>query len=238
MNRIIRIDGTELCLVDKARYIKRSDYGVFVEAERKDAIGVAVKGVVYNLLGHDEIAGADTVLVSDASTADELTAQRADLDEQKNVAAITFVSLAEKGDIDEVTATEHADLFEAWVTDKDYAVGKILTRPNGKILTRPNGKILTRPNGNLYKCVQAHRSQAGWEPENTPALWTKIGDPTEEYPEWSQPLGAHDAYPLGAKVSHNGKKWTSDVANNVWEPGVYGWSEVTAEIEGVRTDGD
>ena len=210
MNRIIKTDGTELCLVDKARYIKRSDYGVFVEAERKDAIGVAVKGVVYNLLGHDEIAGADTVLVSDASTADELTAQRADLDEQKNVAAITFVSLAEKGDIDEVTATEHADLFEAWVTDKDYAVGKIVVRPNG----------------NLYKCVQAHRSQAGWEPENTPALWNKIGDPTEEYPEWSQPLGAHDAYPLGAKVSHNGKKWVSDVANNVWEPGVYGWTEV------------
>ena len=216
MNRIIKTDGTELCLVDKARYIKRSDYGVFVEAERKDAIGVAVKGVVYNLLGHDEIAGADTVLVSDASTADELTAQRADLAEQKNVAAIIFVSLAEKGDIDEVTTTEHANLFEAWVTDKDYAVGKIVVRPNG----------------NLYKCVQAHRSQAGWEPENTPALWTKIGDPSEEYPEWSQPLGAHDAYPLGAKVSHNGKKWVSDVASNVWEPGVYGWTEVT-EQEGV-----
>lgn len=211
MNRIIKTDGTELCLVDKARYIKRSDYGVFVEAERKDAIGVAVKGVVYNLLGHDEIAGADTVLVSDASTADELTLQRADLAEQANVAAITFVSLAEKGDIDEVTATEHADLFEAWVTDKDYAVGKIVSRPNG----------------NLYKCVQAHRSQKGWESENTPALWTKIGDSSEEYPEWSQPIGAHDAYPLGAKVSHNGKKWTSDVDNNVWEPGVYGWTEVT-----------
>ena len=213
MNRIIRIDGTELCLVDEVRYIKRSAYGVFVEAERKDAIGVAVKGVVYNLLGHDEIAGADTVLVSDASTADELTTQRADLAEQKNVAAITFVSLAEKGDIDEVTATEHAELFEAWVTDKDYAVGKIVTRPNG----------------NLYKCVQAHRSQAGWEPENTPALWNKIGDPAEEYPAWSQPLGAHDAYPLGAKVSHNGKKWVSDVASNVWEPGVYGWSEYTED---------
>lgn len=215
MNRIIKTDGTELCLVDKARYIKRSSYGAFVEAERKDAIGVAVKGVVYNLLGHDEIAGADTVLVSDASTADELTVQRADLDEQKNVAAITFVSLAEKGDIDEVTATEHADLFELWVTDKDYTVGKIVTRPNG----------------NLYKCVQAHRSQADWTPENTPALWTKIGDPSEEYPEWSQPLGAHDAYPLGAKVSHNGKKWTSDIANNVWEPGVYGWTEVTEQEE-------
>lgn len=227
MDRIIRIDGTELGLVDEARYIKFGSCGQFVQTTRADAIGVAFKGNVYNLLGHNEIAEAETVIVSRASTADELTVQRADLDEQKNVAAITFVSLAEKGDIDEVTATEHADLFESWVTDKDYGVGKIVTRPNG----------------NLHKCVQAHRSQADWDPENTPALWKKIGDPTEEYPEWSQPLGAHDAYPLGAKVSHNGKKWTSDVANNVWEPGVYGWSEVieaeaAAETEEVRSNGD
>lgn len=210
MDRIIRIDGTELGLTDEARYIKYGSCGQFVQATRAEAIGVAFKNSVYNLLGHNDIAEAETVIVSRASTADELTAQRADLAEQKNVAAITFVSLAEKGDIDEVTTTEHANLFEAWVTDKDYAVGKIVTRPNG----------------NLYKCVQAHRSQADWTPEATPALWTKIGDPTEEYPEWSQPLGAHDAYPLGAKVSHNGKKWTSDIANNVWEPGVYGWTEV------------
>lgn len=203
MDRIIRIDGTELGLTDEARYIKYGKYGQYVQADRAEAIGVVFKNNVYNLLGHNDIAEADTVIVSRASTADELTTQR-------DVSSITFVSLAEKGDIDEVTATEHADLFELWVTDKDYTVGKIVTRPNG----------------NLYKCVQAHRSQAGWEPENTPALWNKIGDPSEEYPAWSQPLGAHDAYPLGAKVSHNGKKWTSDVANNVWEPGVYGWTEV------------
>lgn len=45
------------------------------------------------------------------------------------------------------------------------------------------------------------------------------GDP------WRQPQGAHDAYPLGAHVSHNGKQWESTVAANVWEPGVSGWSE-------------
>lgn len=217
MNRIIKTNGTELGLTDEARYIKYGSCGQFVQTTRAEAIGVAFKNSVYNLLGHNDIAEAETVIVSRASTADELTAQR-------DVAAITFVSLAERGDIDEVTATEHAELFEAWVIDKDYAVGKILTRPNGNLYAV--GKIATRPNGNLYKCVQAHRSQAGWEPENTPALWTKIGDPSEEYPAWSQPLGAHDAYEQGAKVSHNGEKWTSDVDNNVWEPGVYGWSEV------------
>ena len=47
-----------------------------------------------------------------------------------------------------------------------------------------------------------------------------------EFPEWRQPTGAHDAYSKGDKVSHNGKHWVSDVDGNVWEPGVYGWSEV------------
>lgn len=49
---------------------------------------------------------------------------------------------------------------------------------------------------------------------------------TEEYPAWVQPTGAHDAYPQGAKVSYNGKKWVSTVSGNVWAPGVYGWEEV------------
>jgi hypothetical protein len=45
----------------------------------------------------------------------------------------------------------------------------------------------------------------------------------EEYPEWVQPTGAHDAYNIGDIVSHNGQLWISTVASNVWEPGVYGW---------------
>lgn len=204
MNRIIRIDGTELGLTDEARYIKFGNCGQFVQTTRAEAIGVAFKDNVYNLLGHNDIAEAETVIVSRASAADELTAQR-------DVSSITFILLAERGDIDDVTATEHANLFELWVANKDYTIGKIITRPNG----------------NLYKCVQSHRSQADWEPENTPALWTKIGDPREEYPQWAQPIGAHDAYDRGAKVSHNGKKWISDIDNNVWEPGIYGWTEVT-----------
>ena len=46
---------------------------------------------------------------------------------------------------------------------------------------------------------------------------------TYKYPAWVQPLGAHDAYPIDSRVSHKGKRWTSTVDNNVWEPGVYGW---------------
>ena len=57
------------------------------------------------------------------------------------------------------------------------------------------------------------------------SLWVSISDPAEEWPEWSQPLGEHDAYSKGAKVSHNGKHWISDLDANVWEPGQYGWTE-------------
>lgn len=77
--------------------------------------------------------------------------------------------------------------------------------------------------GLLYRCVQAHTSQDDWTPPAVPALWVRTS--TEEWPEWIQPTGAHDAYNTGDKVSHNGKHWISAVDANVWEPGVYGWDE-------------
>ena len=43
---------------------------------------------------------------------------------------------------------------------------------------------------------------------------------------WVQPTGAHDAYQTGDRVTHNNKTWVSTHANNVWEPGVFGWGEV------------
>lgn len=80
--------------------------------------------------------------------------------------------------------------------------------------------------GLLYRCLTAHTSQASWSPDAAPSLWVRIDDPSVEWPEWRQPAGSTDAYPAGAKVSHNGKRWTSDVDANVWEPPAQ-WTEVT-----------
>ena len=80
--------------------------------------------------------------------------------------------------------------------------------------------------GKLYKCVQAHTSQEDWTPTDAVSLWTEVADPSQEFPEWIQPTGAHNAYAKGDKVSHNDKHWISDLDNNVWEPGVSGWTEV------------
>lgn len=49
------------------------------------------------------------------------------------------------------------------------------------------------------------------------------GDP------WVQPTGAHNAYRLGAEVTHEDKTWISTTPSNVWEPGVTGWREKPAE---------
>jgi hypothetical protein len=85
---------------------------------------------------------------------------------------------------------------------------------------------IRKQSGKLYKCVQAHTSQADWQPETASSLWANIADPAEEFPEWSQPVGSHDAYSINDKVKHNGAKWVSTVDANVWEPGAHGWEVV------------
>lgn len=76
----------------------------------------------------------------------------------------------------------------------------------------------------LYKVLQNHTSQADWTPDIAVSLFVKVS--VEEFPEWVQPTGSHDAYQKGDKVSHLERKWVSDVDANIWEPSVYGWSEI------------
>ena len=69
----------------------------------------------------------------------------------------------------------------------------------------------------LYRCIQPHTTQDDWTPDITPALFVKIS--LDEYPQWRQPTGAHDAYNKGDKVSDEGKHWISEIDGNVWKPG-------------------
>lgn len=124
--------------------------------------------------------------------------------------AIALRKLIEKlsADLPDSEAYTAPELFPMW-TLKDYAQGDRV-----------------QYQGLLYKCLQAHTAQADWTPDTAVSLWVRVDDPSVEFPDWRQPTGAHDAYAKGDKVSHNGKHWQSDVDGNVWEPGVYGWSEV------------
>lgn len=106
---------------------------------------------------------------------------------------------------DDATALDAISLYPHWVEGLTVAVGDRY-----------------QYHYDLYRCVQAHTTQGDWNPEVAPALWVRVS--LEEFPEWVQPIGAHDAYNTGDKVTHNGVKYISDVDANVWEPGVHGWS--------------
>lgn len=105
------------------------------------------------------------------------------------------------------------EVYDFWAAGVEYTAGNIRRFGDG-----------------LFRCLTGHVAQMNWSPVEAPALWARIADPAVEWPEWIMPTNAENAYKMGAKVSHNGKKWTSNVDANVWEPGGVGvvtWDEVT-----------
>lgn len=111
---------------------------------------------------------------------------------------------------DDQTALAGKDLYPLWNETEVYKAGDRV-----------------RYDEILYKCLQNHTAQASWTPTDAPSLWAKVLIPTPaEIPEWEQPESTNP-YMKGDKVKHNGKTWESTIDNNVWEPGVYGWGEVT-----------
>ena len=197
----IRKDDAVLALTEKPNYIYRHEDGFYALCDEAQAQGIAVNGKPYSLHGRTPMEGCETVLLVETDAGDILR-------KNEQTSSIAFVTLAEAGSIDAVTAGEHKELFTDWKADSAYTVGQYRKYAE-----------------KLYRCIQAHTSQAGWEPDAAVSLWAVAADPAEQWPDWSQPVGAHDAYALGAQVSHNGVHWTSSVAANTWEPGVYGWTE-------------
>lgn len=113
--------------------------------------------------------------------------------------------------LSDTDALQAVELFKRWNGDgQEYVVDERVS-----------------DDGILYKVLQDHTSQSSWKPKDSPSLFVRVDDPSIEWPEWIQPVGSTDAYAKGAKVSHNGKHWISDVDGNVWEPGVAMWHEAT-----------
>lgn len=79
-----------------------------------------------------------------------------------------------------------------------------------------------RYNNKTYKVLQDHTSQPDWTPDTAHSLFAEVLNETVK--DWIQP-DSTNPYMKGDKVKHVGLTWVSDVDNNVWEPGVYGWSE-------------
>ena len=79
--------------------------------------------------------------------------------------------------------------------------------------------------GELFTVIQAHTTQSDWTPTATPALWKQH---RADLAAWVAPTGAHDAYPLGARVTFKGRIYESKIAANVYSPTAYpaGWTNL------------
>lgn len=136
----IRKDGGVIALTEAPDYIRRHPDGFWLLCGEDEAEGVAVGGTPM-LLSQIILVKRDTGTF---------------LQENQAASAIAFVTLAENGSIDGVTAGEHAELFSPWKYPVAYTAGQIRER-----------------SGKLYKCLKAHTSQAGWKPEDSPSLWVE-----------------------------------------------------------------
>ena len=102
-------------------------------------------------------------------------------------------------------ALNYPILFENWQPNKPMVAG-----------TR------CRYENILYKVLQNHTSQIGWEPLIAPSLFARVlTSETDEVLPWIQP-DSTNGYEKGDKVIHRNKKWVSLTNDNVWEPGTTG----------------
>ncbi len=113
----------------------------------------------------------------------------------------------------ETAALEYVELYPLWHDQ----------------LTCQRGTIV-RDDGYLHRAlhdITVPEENRKPSEDTTNQKWQRIGNPADEYPEWTDPMGIPaNFYQQGDKVTYNGKHWVSDVNNNSWQPGAYGWSEV------------
>lgn len=78
---------------------------------------------------------------------------------ESEVVSMLLSQKVQEIEVDDATALRMKGFYPEWETGTAYAVGNKLTR-----------------NGKLYKVLQAHTSQAGWKPENVPAMFAEINE--------------------------------------------------------------
>ena len=126
-------------------------------------------------------------------------------------------------------------IFEQTILRGGFDLAEMLERID---LYNVEAKITDEERESLYVLARQHaRPQYNYDAE-IEAIWSAIRElqqaqegggggtePTDEWPEFVQPTGAHDAYGVGDKITWNGKHYICVLANCVWSPDVYpdGW---------------
>ena len=102
---------------------------------------------------------------------------------------------------DDNTALRMTEFYPEWAADTEYTIGYKVQR-----------------NGKLWRCIQAHASQAGWEPENAASLWTEICESHAGTLEDPIPYSGNMALESGKYYMQDGKVYrcTRDTGNPVY----------------------
>ena len=103
--------------------------------------------------------------------------------------------------VDDNTVLRMLAFYPEWASDTDYTAGYKVQR-----------------GGRLWCCIQAHTSQAGWEPENAASLWTEICESHAGTLEDPIPYNGNMALESGKYYSQNSKVYrcTRDTGNPVY----------------------
>lgn len=103
--------------------------------------------------------------------------------------------------VDDNTALRMTEFYPEWASGQSYTAGYKVQR-----------------NGKLWRVLQAHTSQAGWEPENAASLWTEICESHAGTLEDPIPYSGNMALESGKYYSQDGKVYrcTRDTGNPVY----------------------
>lgn len=126
-------------------------------------------------------------------------------------------------------------IFEQTILRGGFDLAEMLERID---LYNVEAKLTDEERESLYALARQHAApQYNYDAE-IEAIWAAIRElqqaqqgggtePTDEWPEYVQPTGAHDAYQVGDKVTFNGKRYVCKLANCVWSPDAYpaGWEK-------------
>lgn len=173
-------------------------------------------------------AGYDRCVLRGRVTVDQEAALQADnrystLPVSGSLTAEQIATL--QGGVAAALSSDVAALVTEATTDADTIAARMV-EANRRPLWKPDLNVTADEvyyhEGNLYEVIQPHTTQADWPPNIVPALFKRYHEPSDDPWPWMQPTGAHDSYPAGARVLHNGAVWVSAIDANVWEPGSVG----------------
>lgn len=90
---VILSGGVLLALCDKPRYVKKNDNGVYVEADAAEAIGVSVRGNLYNINGGNAIPDAPEAVIVQRDVSEYVFSNRVRLKKHEKFTNIAIIEV-------------------------------------------------------------------------------------------------------------------------------------------------